>query len=145
MAGSSAQKPSKKKKSSQNQLNSENSNFNDNNSFVAGEERNKRKMDDTLTELQLNQQKFDYDLFELKDRYDESIKRIESLEETVAGLLDKLKQEEYKTSILLAYQSVSYESGCLKTRHRGGVKVVSAKFLPIGALDEHDSTCAGFP
>ena len=51
MAGSSAQKPSKKKKSSQNQLNSENSNFNDNNSFVAGEERNKRKMDDTLTEL----------------------------------------------------------------------------------------------
>ena len=102
MAGSSAQKPSKKKKTAENQLNSETSNFNDNNSFVAGEDRNKRKMDDTLTELQLNQQKFDYDLFELKDRYEESIKRIEALEESVEGLKDKLKQEEYKTSILMA-------------------------------------------
>ena len=103
--GSASKKRSKKQKYKQNQLNinNENSNhYNDNNSNNSWEESKKRKLDETLTEMQMNMQKFEFDLFELKDKYDESVKRTESLEETVESLKEKLKLEEYKNSILMA-------------------------------------------
>ena len=107
--GSTAKKPKRKQLSVQNENDREKNKFDNgskNNSDSNSEEDvdyGKRKtMDDTLTEVLMNMQKFDYDMFEMKDKYDEAITKIKSLEDTVECLQDKLKEEQNKTSLLIA-------------------------------------------